>query len=226
MDARALPDSPTCVDAGRIETPTATELAGVAEDSGAKNQTPDALVRAIRKLDLRLARNEDEAVAATIEKGQLLLDLKACANRGWGKRLGELGLNPRVASRLMSIGAWGREFGPIGSDLLGKLPRDAHKLEALAKLAPGPLRELVDDLDCREKPRASVLKAVEEVLGQVRPPAEAHGRGTSLGAIQKLLTRLIDQLDRLGPGVADGDATERIRGLRCAAFERLDQLGL
>src|SRR5689334_3513261 len=70
------------------------------------DQTPDVIVEKILQLDRRLARNEDEAVRATIEKGEHLNDLKACARRTWGKRLGELGLKPRVASRLMAVGRW------------------------------------------------------------------------------------------------------------------------
>ena len=124
--------------------------------------TPDVLVQKIQTLDHRLARSEDEAVAATNEKGQLLTDLKACAKRTWGKRLGEVGLNPRVASRLMSVGAWGRDFGPVGSDLLAKLPQDVQKLEWLVKLAPESLRQFVEDIDCRAKPRATVIKAVKD----------------------------------------------------------------
>jgi hypothetical protein len=192
------------------------------EEKAVDQKACDALVKKILKLDDRLARTEDEAVTATIEKGQYLIDLKACTQRTWGKRLRELRLNPRVASRLMAVGGRSREIGLIGSDLLTKLPQDVHKLEWIVKLSPGPLRELVEDLDCRQKPRATVIRAVKDVLGQVKPAVKAGGRDAALKTIENLLKRLVNLLDDLDPASHDGNAAERVRGLLGTAIERLE----
>jgi hypothetical protein len=192
----------------------------VRADEAADQETSDALVRKILMLDDRLARSEDEAVSATIEKGRLLSELKASAKRTWGERLGELGLNPRVARRLMAVGAWAEKIGPIGSDTLRKLPRDPHKLEWLAKLDREQLGPLVERFDCRELPRAAVIKAVKEALGPAKPPARTDGPDRALRAIEKLLDRLAGLLEGLKASPLEAEARTRIWGLLGVVAER------
>jgi hypothetical protein len=181
----------------------------------------DALVKKILKLDDQLARTEGEGVTTLIEKGQHLIDLKAKAMRTWVKRLGEMKLNPRVASRLIAIGTWGREIGPIESDLLAKLPQDVHKLEWIVQLAPGPLQELVADLDCRAVPRATVIRTVKGILGQGSPTAEPDDPKTALKAIEKIVNRLVDRIEGLETAYTDGKARGRGLEILDAAVDRL-----
>jgi hypothetical protein len=199
--------------------PTSTNTSG--DQQVADQKICDTLVRKIQELDARLARNEDEAVRATIEKGQCFLELKALAKRTWSKQLDKLHLNPRVASRLVAIGKWGREIGPIGSELLARLPHDIHKLEWIVKLDPAPLRQLVEDFDCRAGPRGAVINAVKEMLGQAKPEAKSEDADSTLKAIEKVLKRLIDLLGGLDLATADGGATSdqcASNGLRSQFF--------
>src|SRR5206468_10561105 len=85
---------------------------------------------------------------------------------GWGKQLkgivavsryGRI-LDTRTASRLLEIGSsWWVDTGPLGSDILKRLPNDLHKLTWLAKLDPEQLDELLRRFDCRAASRPNVI---------------------------------------------------------------------
>jgi hypothetical protein len=124
----------------------------------------------------------------------------------------------------MAVGAWGRDFGPIESGLLARLPQDVQKLEWMVKLSSEALRQFAEDLDCRGTPRATVIKAVKGILNKDRPAAQTEGRGTTLQTIEMLLRRLVSLLDGLDPTSPDGDAAERVWDLLITAAEKLEPL--
>lgn len=74
-------------------------------------------VQRITAAQKKAAGHEGEVVAAMIQIGKHLIDLKAQAKRTWAKKLKELDYAPRVASRYKKIAeAWGEDFGLIESD--------------------------------------------------------------------------------------------------------------
>jgi hypothetical protein len=170
-------------------------------------------MRRIRLLDTRLAKTEDDTVLRLVEKGQNLIALKACGERDWRRRLNRLALNPRVATRLMTIGRWGQEIGLNESDRIPGLPQDPLKLEWLAKLDREQVQALVGHLDCRAESRPTVIQEVKKLLGQAVPTTKPTARKTTIEAIEKRLAQLSPLIDRIDSASRDGEAAERVRGL-------------
>jgi hypothetical protein len=175
------------------------------------DRTPEQLMKRIRLLDTRLAKTEDDAVL--VVTGQILIALTACAERDWPRRLKRLGLHPRVATRLMTIGRWGREIGLNESDRIPGLPQDPHKLEWLAKLSREQMQALVEYLDCRSESRPTIIKEVKKLLGQAVPTTKPTARKTTIEAIEKRLAQLSPLIDRIDSASRDGEAAKRVRGL-------------
>lgn len=207
----------TCTQLHTLSTPSESSR------GAADCETSDELIQKILEVKGRLAQNEDEVVAAIFEKGRLLVALKSRSKRDWGKNLRKSNVAPRVASRLMAIGSRGLELGLIESDLLKKLPQDVHKLERLVKLEFEQLSQLVENLDCRSESRPKVIRAVKEALGQVKLEAEADDSALSLVAIEKLLKRLVDQVEKVRVESSDSTAKKRLNEILVDAMERMEK---
>jgi hypothetical protein len=193
---------------------------GGSEGGDRPGQETEALVAAIRDLRQLLVVGEDKMVAGTIRQGCLLVALKErTATRTWGGHLKSLEIHPRVASRLMKVGSWDLQIGLNEADLR-RLPNDLLKLERIAGLDRGQLDRLLELIDCRKKDRPAVIKAVKQVLGVDEPDPEDDADDRVLRAIERILGRLIADVNDLG-AATPGELRERLRNDLAAAMDKL-----
>jgi hypothetical protein len=158
----------------------------------------EALVAAILELKRQKHRCEAEMVAQTIMMGRLLGELKLRTKvKEWGRQLGALELHPRIVSRLLRIGAWGRRIGLNESDLY-KLPHDPLKLERIAALDRDQLDRLYGMIDCRQASRPALIAAIKRIVGDEEPAGEPRGNDRVLRSIIELVARLNSAIDGLG----------------------------
>jgi hypothetical protein len=178
------------------------------------------LVGEIAGLKKDLDRAEGNLVGSKIRLGMRLLQLRAEAKRTWAQQLKTLGFSPRVASRYLLLGESELAgIGPNGSDLLARLPAEMHKLEWLCRLTIDQLRELLDNLDCKDTERGQVIAAVKKALGQADEAPTAPDIVKATARIFKTLRAAIDQLR----GATPSQEQERLRALLADHFQRSSQ---
>ncbi|MBM4070271.1 MAG: hypothetical protein FJ271_15145 [Planctomycetes bacterium] len=115
-----------------------------------------------------LRKSDEAAVLVVIDQGRLMVQLRTKARKNWEKTCEEkLQINKRVARRYVKIGEkWSSPDRTPGSDMVGKLPSDLHKLEVLCDLSLEQLKTLADQSDLRKRERTEVIATVKALLGK------------------------------------------------------------
>jgi hypothetical protein len=176
---------------------------GAAQAKTAANATAHEaakIVEEIERLDQQSARDEDQFIRNTFQKGRLLRELRSAAKQGeWGESLKRIHLPPRVALRLIGIAEWAGDFGPNESEFVSQLPLDLHKLDWLRRLEPDQLRRFLEVHNCRNQSREAVIKAVKQIPGvwTPRPALERAAKPApeTPETIENLIRRLVERLD-------------------------------
>jgi hypothetical protein len=181
------------------------------------------ILNGIRAEQARIDNNEGDVVASMIRIGRHLGELRKLARRDWGKRLKEVQINPRVASRYTNIAkSCLGEIGLNESDSLPRLPPDLLKLEWLCKLDREHLESLLDKLDCKKAARRDVIAAVKEILGI--PDSERGVDPEKL--IKRGFQRMVKAVGQLMDDEPDPTGLQRLGGLIDTGVQQLrDALG-
>jgi hypothetical protein len=149
----------------------------------------DALLDKIRAEQVNVNSREGPIVASLLRICMHVAELRGLVKKDWSKRLKQVGMNARVASRYVQIGkSWLGQIGLTESDLLSRLPTDLLKLEWLCRLSTDQLDGLLAQMDCKKTSRGQVIAAVKGILGDTdsdRPVPNAEK------AIQRVLNRLL-----------------------------------
>ena len=202
--------------AKRKAGPAATRksVAGKADVKAAAASQADAVVQRIKDEQRNLARNEGHAVAGLIAIGVQLVALHEATKvtRDWTRRVETLGYNPRVARGLQEIGnSWWGQIGPLGPEILERLPNDVHKLVAICRLPSNRLPGFLDAINCKEDGRQRVIDAVKSELGEGKKPmARPIQPDKIVASFEKAASRTITALKEATGVIAD-DMCDRLR---------------
>jgi hypothetical protein len=142
---------------------------------------------------------EARVIGSQIEIGRRLAASKTFVKRAgkpWTKFVeAELGYAPRVARRLVRVGAskWAAS-GPSGS-VLEELPGDLHKLDALSPLDLSQLQGLLAAANLKQMDRTDIAAHVREILGKKRSPSTASPGTRLLKLIGRFAAKALAEIE-------------------------------
>jgi len=174
----------------------------------------DTLIAEIKARISLTAEQEGHAILSVIELARLYVRLKNSVRKHqWEKTLGELGVNPRVASRYLLIGErWSTPENTPCSAILSQLPCDVHKLEWLARVNPEELSSILKIVDCKTGSRGAVIRGVQRLLGE--RPAASDERQSTVEDVKKrwsdYIRRTVDAIYSLPDPDVDGEARQQL----------------
>jgi len=178
------------------------------------------------QLDL-VAEKEGNSVLAGIELGKLYVDLRTKVRpRQWEKTLRGLNVNPRVASRYLTIGgSWWATGQALGTVLLAQMPCDVQKLESLSRLSPESLPTCLKLIDCKTGSRGAVISAVKRLLNE--SPAASEERQVTVKILKKrwddYIHRIVDAIDSLDDQDIDEQARQELLDEFLAKFTEVEE---
>jgi len=164
-----------------------------------------SLVGEIKALQAGIEVDETNVVLKYVKIGERLIKLKRKARGTWTRCCHDLGYEPRVAARLMTLAnSWWAEGGLEQSGLVSKLPPDVLKLEWMSKLSRVQLQEGLNNWPCRAWSRSNVIEAVKHKLNL--PIRARASRRVTLDSITVECARFVNQtLEALEASSAEMD---------------------
>lgn len=161
------------------------------------------MIDQIRQGERSLRKNESASVPIVVEQARRIRQLRTKTRRNWESTLKKAGIHERVGRRYLKIGEkWDTPERSPDPALMGKLPGDLHKLEALCELPLDQLKELANQDDLFKKERNELIGAVRVLLGKEAPKSQTR----PLDATLKKFDSFVDSIEN---SVAKLDATSK-----------------
>ena len=162
---------------------------------------------------------EGDVVASHIRLGHHLAELRALAERNWGKQLKAIGISPRVASRYLKIAEhWPNEIGLNESDLLPRLPLDLLKLEWLCRVPLAHSAICWTNSTARRPPAPRSLPRFARLWAKTRRPRTSTTSRSLFSAASIGWSSAVDRLPETFP---EPEQQDRARELLAAGLRQV-----
>ncbi|OAI41507.1 hypothetical protein AYO40_00290 [Planctomycetaceae bacterium SCGC AG-212-D15] len=149
------------------------------------------IIDRIKVLTGNLKRQEGDLLKIHLELAKQIAELKRLNPKRYHHKLTHLGYGERMIRRYAAIGESIFVQRPQDTELLGKLPAELIKLEAMAALSPEQFQQITaEGFDFKKEEREDVARKVQETLG--KKPKKAAPE-LSVERMEKTLAAFVDK---------------------------------